>query len=53
MDNKELYLRIGELYAQLHRITDMYQELTRKNQDLQEQISVLKHGQPNEGNPST
>lgn len=46
MDNKEkeLYTRIGELYAQLHKLGDMYKELERKNRDLLEEVALLKNG---------
>lgn len=50
MENKELYLRIGELYSQLHRLGDMYKELERKNIDLQQELALIKNGQSKQGN---
>lgn len=43
---KELYALIGELYVKLTKLGDMYKELERKNQDLKEELALLKNGQP-------
>lgn len=53
MDQKELMLLIGELYVQLRKMGDIIKELERKNQDKQEEISLLKHGKPNQGSSTT
>jgi len=50
---KEFTQVIGELYLQLRQATNKLAEMDRKIKDQQEEIALLKNGQPNKGNTPT